>query len=579
MASITSWTRLEPITGHKDIEVGLQARVHDPLWMLARQWQVGEFRAEDAGSPVVARMRAEVTKVSRYAAGAVTSSTLVARDYDGRVPLEAFVEREPVVAPPGSARNLRLSAEAGHQFLLMLGRRGLVKYRDAFTRSFPIDTSSEDEDARAFAAIVSGRAPDGVRLFDALRTARRRTGGVPGLPPEPPIDPADLLVAEEVADAFIVWYEQFVNQPGASEPTSWIPERMEYAFALGAAAGGNEMVLAAGEYVDGSLDWHAFDRCPGVSLGAKASPSLEVRTVIPTPVHYPGMPAARWWEFEDAIVDFGSVEVQPSDLVKLLMLDFLISYSTDWFIMPVELEVGSICSVHSLVIVDTFGQQTLIPHYAEVDGASGRWHLYRNSVDPRFPDVSAQSPSRLFLAPTLAGNLTGRPIEEVLLLRDELANLAFAVERIVEGAAGRALNRFEQSQRVQTPLGADGDGAALAGASSTPFRYRLTTEIPDHWIPLLPVQDETRRSIRFKRGRLFAPTGGTTRPDPHGRVLEPGRPLSLFEEEVPRTGARITRAWQLARWIDGSTHLWVGRRKQPGRGEGSSGLRFDVLEK
>jgi hypothetical protein len=26
----------------------------------------------------------------------------------------------------------------------------------------------------------------------------------------------------------------------------------------------------------------------------------------------------------------------------------------------------------------------------------------------------------------------------------------------------------------------------------------------------------------------------------------------------------------------GSTHLWVGRRKQPGRGEGSSGLRFDV---
>ncbi|CAN5664365.1 hypothetical protein BH18ACI4_BH18ACI4_06700 [soil metagenome] len=29
---------------------------------------------------------------------------------------------------------------------------------------------------------------------------------------------------------------------------------------------------------------------------------------------------------------------------------------------------------------------------------------------------------------------------------------------------------------------------------------------------------------------------------------------------------------------DGSTHLWLGRRKAVGRGEGSSGLRFDSVE-
>jgi hypothetical protein len=33
-----------------------------------------------------------------------------------------------------------------------------------------------------------------------------------------------------------------------------------------------------------------------------------------------------------------------------------------------------------------------------------------------------------------------------------------------------------------------------------------------------------------------------------------------------------------ARWIDGSSHLWVGRRKGVGRGEGSSNLRFDALD-
>ena len=66
---------------------------------------------------------------------------------------------------------------------------------------------------------------------------------------------------------------------------------------------------------------------------------------------------------------------------------------------------------------------------------------------------------------------------------------------------------------------------------------------------------------------------------PLRRILEPERALSLFSEEVPREGARITRAYQYARWIDGSSHLWIGRRKQLGKGEGSSGLRFDVIDK
>ena len=32
----------------------LQAQIRDPLWLLARQWQVGEFAGDDAGSPVQA---------------------------------------------------------------------------------------------------------------------------------------------------------------------------------------------------------------------------------------------------------------------------------------------------------------------------------------------------------------------------------------------------------------------------------------------------------------------------------------------------------------------------------------------
>ena len=34
------------------------------------------------------------------------------------------------------------------------------------------------------------------------------------------------------------------------------------------------------------------------------------------------MPAARFWEFEDAQVDFGSVDAGPTDLARMLLVEF-----------------------------------------------------------------------------------------------------------------------------------------------------------------------------------------------------------------------------------------------------------------
>lgn len=47
-----AWTRLEPQSVTGDPTPGLEARVHDPLWALARQWQFAEFCGEDAGTPL-----------------------------------------------------------------------------------------------------------------------------------------------------------------------------------------------------------------------------------------------------------------------------------------------------------------------------------------------------------------------------------------------------------------------------------------------------------------------------------------------------------------------------------------------
>ena len=65
--------------------------------------------------------------------------------------------------------------------------------------------------------------------------------------------------------------------------------------------------------------------------------------------------------------------------------------------------------------------------------------------------------------------------------------------------------------------------------------------------------------------------------EPRGAVLGVDGDLRLAEEEVPREGAVVQRAFQYARWFDGRSLLWLGRRTRAGRGEGASGLRFDAL--
>jgi hypothetical protein len=48
------WNRLEGRPRTTDFDRALRAEVRDALWLLTRQWQVGEFRGSDGGSPVTA---------------------------------------------------------------------------------------------------------------------------------------------------------------------------------------------------------------------------------------------------------------------------------------------------------------------------------------------------------------------------------------------------------------------------------------------------------------------------------------------------------------------------------------------
>ena len=292
MASVTTWIRLEPRTRTPEMTTGLQARIYDPLWLLARQWQVGEFQGEDNGSPAMVRWRGESARLSRYYPGPLAAKANVeGHVYDGgALPLETLVERERVRPETAKLEKLRFAAEAGQHFLRVLAQQVLSRnYRDVFTSRYPFppltteERAALDDDSQSFFALMAPRVPDGRLLYAALSAALRPVGGGSGaLPSGLPIEQADRANVQMAAQTWLHWYDTLISEPSVDNPT-WSAERMEYGFSVAAQLPTGEKVLTAQEYVSGHLDWPDFNVSEGTSLHAGndgASVAL-TRTVIP----------------------------------------------------------------------------------------------------------------------------------------------------------------------------------------------------------------------------------------------------------------------------------------------------------
>jgi hypothetical protein len=561
------------------------ARIYDPLWMLTRQWQTGEFQGEDAGSPIMARTRAQSAMLSRAYLGALSPNTQAqGAPYDSeQLPLEVMVERRRL-RPTALTRQLRLAVDAGLHFLRMLEQQPLShSYRDAFIARYPLavpggnELAAADDETACFVLTMAGRAADARLLAGAFRTL----GGSPAtLDPALHIDAGDRSEVKDAALNWLAWYDGLFSEPAADADDAWIPERMEYAASVAgrlSAVPASEKTLTAAEIYDGHLDWSDFDINLEVNLGTQNDEAFRtvVQTTIPAPVSFRGTPAARFWEFEYARIEYGLLPVGPADLAQLLMIDYTSNYGNDWFVVPFELPVGSLTSINSLVVTDTFGVRTLLRPLGDSALPAANWSMFQHSyLRSAGSDLGGVESNLFFLAPALGRSLRSSPVEEVVFMRDEAANVAWAIERSIESPLGQSMSRSD---------------AALAEIQSAPPdtsadavpRYLLSSRVPANWIPLLPVQlagPDGNVISRLRRGAVLLPDGSQHVQRALGSLLTTTDPLLLHDEEVPREGVRVTRHYQMARWTDGATFAWVANRKQVGRGEGSSGLRFDSVD-
>ena len=575
MASITTFFRLEPDPQQPDVTVGATAPVHDPLWLLARQWQVGEFAGQDGGTPVIARWRGVAAPPTRFVAGPIPPDTaLQAPRFDPlAAPLETLIERagRPLPASAEGVDGVRLGVDTGRLFLRLLGQQETsADYRAAFTAAFAVPDYGDDvlaaldAETAGYLRLHGGRSLDGRRLRGEL-AGRPMPRGV------------DVVAgdAAEVRAACADWLRLVASLFAEADPAadSWQPERFEYTASMAARRGPDpfdETTLTAHRYDSDTLDWYEFDVNGEVNLGTTAAEAGAVlaRTVMPAPVTAPGLPARRFWEFEDGAVNLAALAPAETDLGQVLMIETLSGYGNDWFVIGVDLPVGHLVESRSLVVTDTFGVRTLLrPLGTPGTASAGGWGMFAHAMpfDPEAPE-GATIRNLLYVAPRLAQPLVGPVVEQVTLARDELANLGWAIEQVVESP-------------LQTPLPlSSARDPEPPGDPDVAPDYHLAQSPPPHWIPLLPVRAGSDEQISLARGAVLDVNGrrvvrSVTRllgGGPDGALLIP-------EEEVPVGGLIVQRSYQAARWIDGTLHVWAAHRTRVSPTVPPSGVRFDYL--
>jgi hypothetical protein len=611
--SITVWNRIEGQPRSVSFDRALKAEVRDALWMLSRQWQMGEFQGEDAGSPCSARLRVDAAKLSRYRAGGAASASVA---FDESMPLDTQVERLPVALT-------RLDRPQGLDLRLAIGRYWLKlievigDYAGAYRTKYGVaapdpanaahaELLAHPEVWQAFAAAAAGRLVDGGALYAHL------TGAPPGAASDgiALADAADGAKLDAAGLRFVRWYRRLIAQPAvgdAGPESAWIPDRLEYQFGCSAPGiGGGERDYVAEEYYQGRLDWYNLDLVPAAEPAPPPAPAVltpardraaapamkgETQALVPVPIEYEGMPSTRWWEFEDRRTNFGAIDATTSDLAKLLFLEFSLVYANDWFVIPCSLETGSIATVRGLVVNNVFGERFWIE--AAGRGPDDGWQLWRMFGTTTVGRRGEPADTSLMLLPSVPKIQESDPTEEVLLLRDEVANMVWGVEELVPVASGASKRGseaaaelrgfFERRLASQLALGPAPDRDFAA-----PVYYKAMTNVPEQWIPFIPVHvPGSNRRIQLQRAALprvlERDPNDPVKVEPRTTLLRHGLDQQnpdlyfLHNEEVPRSGVRVRLAFKRTRWRDGRVVLWLAARKNAGRGEGSSGLAFDQL--
>jgi hypothetical protein len=563
---IRLFSRLEGRPRQEDFTPSLRAEIHDALWMLTRQWQFGEFQGEDAGTAIEVDIELELFPLTDFSP---QSNGDRAYPFNDEIPLEARVEAESV--PFDLKRYLQVS-NYWHKLLLQEGCSG--KVIDNFFVSYPLQEPTDSQvldhwksDTVSWMIFQTYKKKllDGKRLIRDMETTE---------------SPASLITPNNegakinaAAQKLLSWYHSL--HLASNGPSTWETSRLEYHYSQRGTVRDDEgnikdALLTAKEYYNGRLDWYQCDlgltskKTVGKNkVEAKpakhelTAPMISKKTMIPTPLRFSGMPASRWWEFENSRVNLARLDAQIDDFSKLLVTEFALVYSNDWQIVPLTVPYNSLSRVKAIKVKDVFGKTITInafPIPTNVDELNV-WNVF--SLHPIAGNTT--NASVLYTPSVIPDLLESLPVEAVSFRRDEWNNIVWAIEEIVPSALGKGM-----PGKTGQPLVSQEDHEENAAGQ---LKYIPQERIMEYAIPFIPVRAASEdNNIVFQRGKLQRQATDTPGDIlPKGVLLtEVATPYFICEEEVPAVGFSIVRSFQRTRWHNGKVVTWLGRRKQYG---------------
>lgn len=587
---VLAFLRVEPRTVATTLKPTIKAAVHDALWMLTQQYRVGEFLGEDAGSPMKARIQTQSTKINRF-----KSRYGEVEEYDEQVPLEAKIERLPL------REDLGLSLEFGNIWIKLVAKIYPDEIRNIiyeFVNNFSIDSLGSDpaENSNKVAVrirnLATKRSLDGIKLYNYFREGGIASEIVPDYPE-----------VEDQVEPFLRWVDNTYYTPQTPEENSWSEDTLEYQCSVSApltpATNSNQNVLLADRYKRGDLDWYSFDLDPqatnklqenGFTIdNTQAVLNPQTFSYIPTNIEFKGMPKGKWWEFEDRNTDLSKMLTQQSDISKMVIMEFGLIYSNDWFIIPHPVPDSSVTTVNGLVVTDVFGRNFLIDRSGTNEEQDWyRWDIYNIS---KRNSNTRETFGKLVSIPRVKNRMESEPVEKVMFLRDEMANMIWGVEEIVPNEIFGGMDGknayLELLDYLNETLPPPPDPPDYV-ANSALHRFRLSNSVPENWIPFIATRQEPDdhggREVLVQRAAILRYVDDSYTNEvirPRTDILSIGiavnQPYFINEEIVGRSGFVITSNFQRARWYDGKVFTWLGRTVKGGRGEGNSGLKFDIL--
>ncbi len=253
--TVKAWNRLEARPQTDNFDRALKAEIRDALWMLTKQWQMGEFAGDDAGSPVTTKVHIATTQLTKFKADGNP-----VKSFDNDVPLETKVEQQKIpLSWNKQIMHIDLRLQLGRCWLKLMAKDPVIAglaadYRKKYNFTLPAEDSqgsyvyAHKEAWQQYAAVSDGRCMDGGKLYLYLKENAANNAS-----DDIAMSPTQLAAVNKLAVEWMDWFEKEMYYQPVADDEAWMPSYLEYNCAVSAPIAGKEKVLTADEYYSAIL--------------------------------------------------------------------------------------------------------------------------------------------------------------------------------------------------------------------------------------------------------------------------------------------------------------------------------------